>query len=66
MKQNIKCCEYFSKIRHHFDWFNYQNEEGKRIYCMPHLKSCSGYDKLRINYCPSCGKEVSSIELQEK
>lgn len=66
MKQTIKCCDFFGKMRHHFDWFSYQDDNGKKVYCMPFLKSCDGYTKLRINNCPSCGKEVRNIELRDE
>lgn len=53
-------------MRHHFDWFSYQDDNGKKVYCMPVLKSCDGHTKLRINHCPSCGKEVRNIELRDE
>lgn len=36
-------------------------EDGIRL--MPHI--IDGENRWRINYCPSCGKEVRSIELTE-
>jgi hypothetical protein len=66
MKQTIKCCDFFGKMRHHFDWFSYQDDNGQKVYCMPVLKSCDGHTKLRINHCPSCGKEVRNIELRDE
>jgi len=32
---------------------------------MPTLKNCNGNTKLRINYCPNCGKNVRGIELKD-
>ena len=66
MEQSIKCCDFFGKMRHHFEWFSYQDDDNKKVRCMPVLKSCDGITKLRINYCPSCGKEVRNIELRDK
>jgi len=64
MRLSIKCCTYFSKIRHNFDWFSYHDvREMRKIYIVPTLKSCDGTTKIRINYCPSCGKEIRDIKL---
>ena len=65
MKQSINCCDYFEKMRHNFEWFSYQDENNKKVYFMPTLRDCNGHTKLRVNYCPSCGKEVRAIELKE-
>ena len=34
------------------------------FFLMPHIEC--GNQKMRINHCPSCGKEVRSIELTEE
>lgn len=64
MELSIKCCEYFNKIRHHFNWYSYQNESGEKVRCMPSLTSSDGCTVLRINHCPSCGKEIRNIEMK--
>lgn len=63
MKQTINCCSLFSKMRHHFDWFEHLNDKGEKVYSMPVLKSCDGRTNLRINYCPNCGREITYIRL---
>jgi len=65
MKQSIKCCDYFGKMRDNFDWWSFQDVTGEKVYCMPTLKNCNGNTKLRINYCPNCGKNVRGIELKD-
>lgn len=66
MKQTINCCDSFRKMRHNFHWFGYQEDKNKKVYTMPYLISCDGCTKLRVCYCPSCGKEVRGIELREE
>ena len=66
IQQHVKCCDFFSKMIHHFEWISYQDDNGQKTYCMPVLRSRDGHTKLRINYCPSCGEEVRSIKLREK
>lgn len=59
MKFSKKCCEYFPKMAHKFKWHSFE-EGGKKVYVMPCI------DDLRINHCPSCGKEVRDIELRDE
>jgi len=64
MEQSIKCCDFFEEIRYHFNWFSYQDDNDKKVYCMPVLKGSGDSKDIRINYCPSCGKEIRGIELR--
>ena len=61
MKQNIKCCDSFTKVRHHFDWLSYQDDNSDKVYCMPLIKNT----KKRVNFCPICGGKIRGIELRE-
>ncbi len=60
LKNSAKCCDTFDEMRHHFDWFSYQDGNGQKVICTPVLKNTN----LRVSYCPSCGKEVRDIELK--
>ena len=55
---NKVCCDVFKKNIHNFRWFKleYQNDIE---YVMPHILGTM----YRINFCPSCGKEVRDIIL---
>ena len=60
----VMCCDYFLTIAPHFGWFSIKQDFGKKILCMPYI---IGTDPmLRVNNCPSCGKDVRSIELDPK
>ena len=60
----VMCCDYFLTIALHFGWFSIKQDFGKKILCMPYI---IGTDPmLRVNNCPSCGKDVRSIELDPK
>ncbi len=63
MKQTINCCEYFAKIRHSFEWFNFTDDEGKKVYVMPCIRGIDGVD-VKVQYCPSCGTPVRGIEMR--
>ena len=58
--QNVICCGYFEKILHHFGWFSIHVSDKKL--CMPYM--LSGDEKIKVNYCPVCGKEVIGIEIE--
>ena len=59
------CCEVFPKLVKNFKWFSYI-DNGKKIYLMPCLSDDIFYsDKLRVNYCPSCGANISDITIDE-
>jgi len=59
--QNVICCGYFEKLLQNFGWFSIQTEEGEKL-CMPYM--LSGNEKIRVNNCPACGKEVRSVEIE--
>lgn len=52
----VPCCEVFDRME-----INYMfTEDGRK--CMPHLASYQDcFERLRVNYCPSCGKYVRDI-----
>ena len=55
---NEICCDVFKKNIHNFGWWKIENE-GEFEYLMPHTLGTM----YRINFCPSCGKEVRDIIL---
>lgn len=59
---NEYCCNSFTKIAKGISWMQFVDENKETILCMPYIKS--GEIKYRINYCPSCGKEIRSIEIK--
>jgi hypothetical protein len=63
---NIFCCEYFKEFAGRFHWFNFTDEKRGKIYCMPSIDSFKDDRMWRVNHCPSCGKEIRSIELTEE
>ena len=64
MKASIECCGYFENMSWHFDWFSYSDDDGNKVRVMPILKSIDGKVRARVNYCPSCGEKIRSIELR--
>jgi len=62
---SIECCEEFPKVMNAFTWMSYKNKDGEDVLCMPHFEVTEEL-KLRVNYCPCCGKEVRAIELHLK
>lgn len=62
-----ECCDYWLKMAPHLSW--YEMEVTSRgtssiIKIMPHIQ-CDGGD-LRVNFCPSCGKNVRDYEYRPK
>jgi len=56
------CCEVFPKIATGLSWMSYTNDNKESILCMPYIEDeCT--TKYRVNYCPSCGSEIRSIEI---
>ena len=53
------CCDSFKEFITKFGWFKTDDN----ICLMPHIKC--GEKRMRINYCPSCGKEIRDIHLSE-
>ena len=50
---SVMCCDSFEKNIHNFGWFKLYHI-GEEQYLMPHILGTN----YRINFCPSCGKEV--------
>ena len=48
------CCEVWPKLLHLFQWMRPDGQPD--LLMMPYYTV--GVDKWRINFCPSCGKEV--------
>lgn len=63
MENKEICCDYFEKIKHHFRWYCYTDDDGNQKWVMPTLRDGINDLEIRINYCPSCGEKVRSIEL---
>ena len=57
------CCESFKDFIPLLNWFAY-DDIGVKIYVMPYMQ-IEQSNKLRVNYCPSCGTEIRDIELTE-
>jgi hypothetical protein len=53
------CCDMFMKITHNFRWF--VDPDGN--FCMPCLPENNRDELIRLNFCPSCGKEVRMIVI---
>lgn len=53
------CCEPIKKILPTFKWYFYE-EDGTKKYTM----ACIG--GFHVNYCPSCGKKIRGITLNEE
>ena len=58
------CCEVFPKLIPLFNWFTYVEDNGNKMLCMPYLEIRG--EKWRVNYCPSCGKEVRGGTIEKK
>jgi len=58
---DVICCGYFEKLLQNFRWFSIQTEEGEKL-CMPYILTEN--EKIRVNNCPVCGKEVRSVEIK--
>lgn len=54
-------CAVFEDMAKRFSWMSYE-ANGQRIACMPHIHGSNG-ERWRVNHCPSCGREVRSIEV---
>lgn len=56
-EQTSVCCDILEKMN--IDWM--KDEDGNKI--MPFIYSNSDETMYRVNFCPSCGKNVRSIVL---
>jgi len=59
---NEHCCDIFPKLALTFSWMSFVNDKKESILCMPYIEYAD--IKYRINHCPSCGKEIRSIEIE--
>ena len=59
-ENNIVCCEVLEKMN--IGWLRLSDNEK----CMPYIKVYDDEVMYRINYCPSCGKNVRGIILKTK
>ena len=58
------CCKNFKNIAKNLGWFTYSNDVFEKILILPYVLGTE--PKLKINYCPSCGKKISGIEIEPK
>lgn len=58
---DLICCDSFEKNIHNFGWYKLQHQ-GEEKYLMPYILGTN----YRINYCPSCGKEVRNTILSSE
>ena len=62
VQTDVICCDFFKQNIREYGWFKLDNL-GEEKYLMPHILGT----KIRINYCPTCGKEcrytILSAEL---
>lgn len=54
----VICCDFFKENIKEFGWFK-SNNLAKEQYLMPYVLGT----KIRINYCPTCGKECRDTIL---
>ena len=64
MELSIECCSILPKIVSSFEWFSCKDDDGNKINVMPCVYSPNEDIKVRVNYCPSCGEKIRSIELR--
>lgn len=57
------CCYGFERMSKKIQWMTYA-DGGPPIATMPYIQC--GDDKMRVNFCPSCGKEIRSINVLKK
>lgn len=55
----------FKNILPVFEWMTYidRNKASEKVLCMPHMKIDG--KRTRISFCPSCGTNIRSIEIDE-
>ena len=56
-KENKPCCVYILQLD--LGWFF--TDKGER--CLPFIKSKDEDVMFRVNYCPSCGKNIRDIMI---
>ena len=58
-KTDVICCGVLEKME--LGWMKL--EDGTR--CMPYIKGHSDENRYRVNNCPSCGKYVRDVMVQQ-
>ena len=58
-KPNVICCGVLEKME--LGWM--ELEDGTK--CMPYIKGNQDENMYRVNHCPSCGKYVWDVMLNE-
>lgn len=65
LKDEIKidefCCVSFKENLHEYSWFLYQSDNNSH-WVMP----CLLNTQIRVNYCPTCGKECRNIIVSDE
>ncbi len=56
--ENVICCGILEKME--IRWM-YIDDETK---VLPHLLSKEGDTRYKVNYCPSCGKDIAGIQIK--
>ena len=62
-KSTEKCCDCFEKMLHAFQWFKPEGEYG--VLLMPYIPDLYEPTKWRVNFCPSCGKDIRGIVITD-
>lgn len=52
------CCDVLEKMN--IGWMKLSDSER----CLPHIKDHNGDIMYKVNYCPSCGKDIIGIILK--
>lgn len=55
------CCKYWPKIAMSFWWMELEDDPDVKV--MPH--TCTGTERIRVNFCPSCGKSRRMVVNRE-
>ena len=58
---DVICCETFKQNFKIYGWYKIQHLN-TNLFLMPHIKSTN----IRLNYCPSCGKDCRETTLSEE
>lgn len=57
-KNDVICCGILERMN--ISWMEFN--DGTK--CIPHIKGLSDGNLYRVNYCPSCGKQVREVIIQ--
>ena len=61
MENNKVCCDFFKDHVILYDWYSF-GESPNKTFLMPTIKNTN----IRVNFCPTCGGEVRSVEIKER